>query len=482
FTRSCGASKPDTPSWGSRLRRCSRRRKSCVRSRLCWLRTTTTTARFSWRLTTRPTAWPPKPDRHLQARWLPNPWPALRAGRNLELDLRGHDRRMNLQSLLVSKDEQAVAVLTPVLAGFGLGVQSCGYPDGICRLGEQKFDTVIVDYDDPHSAALVLQNAYQAASGNHAVTVALLSDKAKVRSVFGAGANFVLYKPVSEQHALATLRAATALVKRERRRSFRVPVQVPVQLRVPSGTQMEGILLDLSEDGLDVLAAQPLYPFAGISAHFSLTAPYMEVEVRGEVAWANPNGESGVRFIDLSENLRTNLRAWVTANARELPPEDPEPVSQCRLTDLSLGGCYVETESPFPERSGIVLCLNAEGMEVQAEGMVRVMHPGFGMGIEFAARTDEQRAQVENFINFLTSRPGTMPQLLITPRALAALNGDNYQPQFAHFLGLRHNQSPAASYGRRFTDRRPPFPRFAACPSPAPIQLLASDHYFLPHC
>jgi CheY-like chemotaxis protein len=301
---------------------------------------------------------------------------------------------MNLQSLLVSKDEQAVAVLTPVLAAFGLGVQSCGYPDGICRLGEQKFDTVIVDYDDPHSAALVLQNAYQAASGNHAVTVALLSDKAKVRSVFGAGANFVLYKPVSE--------------------------------RVPSGTQMEGILLDLSEDGLDVLAAQPLYPFAGISAHFTLTAPDMEVEIRGEVAWANPNGESGVRFIDLSENLRTNLRAWVAANAPELPPEDPEPVSQCRLTDLSLGGCYVETESPFPERSGIVLCLKAEDIEVQAEGMVRVMHPGFGMGIEFAARTDEQRAQVENFINFLTSRPGTMPQLLITPRALAALNGHNY--------------------------------------------------------
>src|SRR5438034_8910484 len=191
---------------------------------------------------------------------------------------------MNLQSLLVSKDEQAVAVLTPVLAGFGLGVQTCGHPAATGSLGEQQFGTVIVDYDAPHSAALVLQTAYQAASGNHAVTVALLSDKAKVRSVFGAGANFVLYKPVSEQHALATLRAATALVKRERRRSFRVPVQVPVQLRVPSGMQMEGILLDLSEDGLDVLAAQPLYPFAGISAHFSLTAPYMEVEVRGEVA------------------------------------------------------------------------------------------------------------------------------------------------------------------------------------------------------
>jgi len=107
-------------------------------------------------------------------------------------------------------------------------------------------------------------------------------------------------------------------------------------------------------------------------------------------------------------------------NAPELPPEESEPVSQCKLTDLSLGGCYVETESPFPERSGIVLCLQAEDMEVQAEGMVRVMHPEYGMGIEFASRTAEQRERVGKFLEFLASRPGTLPRLLITPRALTA--------------------------------------------------------------
>src|SRR4249919_1196561 len=79
---------------------------------------------------------------------------------------------MTFQSLLVCKDEQAASVLTSVLAGFGLGVQCCGYPDALCRLTEQKFDAVIVDYDDPHSAALVLQNAYQASAGHNPVTVA----------------------------------------------------------------------------------------------------------------------------------------------------------------------------------------------------------------------------------------------------------------------------------------------------------------------
>lgn len=332
---------------------------------------------------------------------------------------------MTFQALLVSKDEEATETLSPVLSGFGVGMQSCGYPDALVRLTEQNFDAVIVDYDDPHSAALVLQNAYQASARNRAVTIALLSDKSKVRNVFGEGANFVLYKPISEAQAQASLRAATALIKRERRRSFRVPVQIPVQLRVQNGPEMEGILLDLSEDGMDVLAAQPLCPSATISAKFVLPDGSSEIEVRGEVAWANPNGQSGVRFVDVAEGLHSTLKKWVAANAPELPPDDPEPVSQCKLTDLSLGGCYVETESPFPEKSGIILCLKAEDLEVQAEGMVRVMHPEFGMGIEFASRTEEQRAQVASFIEFLTSRPGTIPELLITPRTLAV--GDHYE-------------------------------------------------------
>jgi len=331
---------------------------------------------------------------------------------------------MTFQALLVSKDDESTSVLVPVLSSFGVGAQCCGYPDAMVRLGEQKFDAVLVDFDDPHSAALVLQNVGQASTGNNPITVALFGDKSKVRQVFGAGANFVLYKPISEGQAQASLRAATALIKRERRRSFRVPVQVPLQLRLENGPEMEAILLDLSEGGMDVLAAQPLYPSAPVITRFTLPGGKSEVEPRGEVAWANPNGQSGVRFVDMPESLRSSLREWVSANSPELPPDDPEPVSQCKLTDLSLGGCYIETVSPFPENSGIVLGLRAQEMEVQAEGLVRVMHPEHGMGIEFASRTLEQRQQVETFIEFLTSRPGTLPELLVTPRALSAPRGD----------------------------------------------------------
>ena len=332
---------------------------------------------------------------------------------------------MTFHALLVSKDEEATEVLTPLLNRCGVDVAACGYPEASCRLTEEKFDAVIVDFDDPHRASLVLQSSSPAAPGVTPVTVALLSDKAKVRNVLGAGAHFILYKPISAEQADASLRAATALIKRERRRSFRVPVQVPIQLQIQNGPPMEGILLDLSEDGMDVLAAQALCPGATISGQFNLPDSNAEIRVSGEIAWASPNGQAGVRFLDLAEHLRETLKAWVLANSPETPPPDPEPVSHCILTDLSLGGCYVETESPFPERSVIMLCLKAEDMEVQAEGLVRVMHPGFGMGIEFAARTTDERAQVARFIGFLTSRPGTYPALLITPRTLAVADDYN---------------------------------------------------------
>ena len=93
-----------------------------------------------------------------------------------------------------------------------------------------------------------------------------------------------------------------------------------------------------------------------------------------------------------------------------------------------MGGCYIETDSPFPENSGITLCLRADKVEVEVEGKVRVAHPGFGMGVEFASRTPEQRAQVEKFLGFLTARPGLLPELSITPRTLTTPEDDSKAP------------------------------------------------------
>src|SRR5262245_30149079 len=106
----------------------------------------------------------PRPRNRLSARW-------LRAGRKLGLS------PMSFRALLVTKDDQAAETLTPVLSNFGLRTECCGYSDAVCLITEQKFQAVLVDYDDPPSAALILQNLASTPFQTSVVTVALLSDK-----------------------------------------------------------------------------------------------------------------------------------------------------------------------------------------------------------------------------------------------------------------------------------------------------------------
>jgi CheY-like chemotaxis protein len=330
---------------------------------------------------------------------------------------------MILQALLVSKDDQTAETLIHVLSQFGVAVTRCNAVDvAAARLNEEQFDQVIVDFDDPETASLMLESCRRQAGPdrNPLVTVALLPDPRQIRAILGGGAHFILTKPISEEQASATLRAATAILKRERRQSMRVALQTPVSIRVDETNTIEGILLDLSTGGMYLLAAKPLAQTALVRVSFELPDSGVRVEADGEVAWVTPNGQTGVRFLDMDTSMREQMCDWLSSRSQEALPEEPVAVSACKLTDLSLGGCYVETSSPFPEASAVDLCLKASGLEVHAEGLVRVMHPGHGMGIEFPARTEQQRKSVGEFIEFLTGQPGAQPSLETSPRSLTA--------------------------------------------------------------
>lgn len=326
---------------------------------------------------------------------------------------------MIFQSLLVLRDDSAVDVLRHVLADFQVESEHCpNASEAGQKLHDKHYDALIVDLDeDTGVAAEIMQKLRQATASKNAVTISLLNDSSQVRRAFGMGANFVLYKPLSSEPARASLRAAIALLKRERRRSFRVPVQLPVTLSWQDVPEVEGIMLDLSEDGMDLLSAQPLQRTQSINVHFSLP-DLSQVTAVGQVAWANTNGQAGLEFVDFPEGQKHILRDWLLANAPEAPPPDPEPLSNCTLSDLSLGACYIETESPFPAHTELDLNLRAADVEMQLAGLVRVMHPGRGMGVEFTSDRGEHRQRVEQFISTLGQHPGSAPQLSITPTSI----------------------------------------------------------------
>jgi hypothetical protein len=72
--------------------------------------------------------------------------------------------------------------------------------------------------------------------------------------------------------------------------------------------------------------------------------------------------------------------------------------NRCHLSDVSQGGCYVETPSPFPTRTSLEIVVRTRDAKLRVRGMVQVVHPGFGMGVQFTLNTASDREQVKELI------------------------------------------------------------------------------------
>jgi hypothetical protein len=75
-----------------------------------------------------------------------------------------------------------------------------------------------------------------------------------------------------------------------------------------------------------------------------------------------------------------------------------------RLTDISGGACYLETTTPFPADTSVLISIRALNAECLLQGVVKVSHAQTGMGVEFTgASAQDLRLKVEELIARLTS-------------------------------------------------------------------------------
>jgi CheY-like chemotaxis protein len=325
---------------------------------------------------------------------------------------------MSLNSLVVCSDDKIVRVLRRVLADLEIGMETCSDGDSaIHKLTRQRYEAVIVDCADEDMASQILKSTRNAPCNKRAIAVALIDGQSAVRSAFGLGAHFVLYKPISTERAKTSFRAARALMKRERRRNTRVPVQIPITLILDNGAgPQQSTSSDLGEGGMAVQLARRPKNVGSMRIQFTLPGTNILMNSHAEFAWENSEGLAGLRFLDLSPENSTRLKNWLVSQSPESERDDP-PVP-CKLTDLSLGGCYLEIASPFPVQTRVLLTMEIAHLHVQAQGAVRVMHPEIGMGVEFTQKTREQKEAVDKFIQALMNNNGPGPQLLVEPDGL----------------------------------------------------------------
>jgi CheY-like chemotaxis protein len=325
---------------------------------------------------------------------------------------------MSLQVLVLCSDDKIIRALRRVLSDLEISVEFCSDADSAVRkLTRRRFEAVIVDCSDEDMAAQVLASVRSAPCNKRSIAVAMIDGQKAVRSAFALGAHFVLYKPISTERARTSFRAARALMKCERRRNTRVPIQIPVALVLDKGgAQRKAISSDLSQGGMSLKLSRRAQDSGPVRIKFALPGTDHSVECTAEMAWQGMGAQAGLRFVNLSPEQRDQLKSWLGRHSPEMEPEDPP--APCKLTDLSSGGCYVEMAAPFPVNTRVILTMRLAKLENRVDGVVRVMHPEVGMGVEFTRTTNQQRKHLEKFIHALNDNKAGQLELLVEPEGM----------------------------------------------------------------
>ena len=103
---------------------------------------------------------------------------------------------------------------------------------------------------------------------------------------------------------------------------------------------------------------------------------------------------------------RKHPRYPVNGGGAEVRQQGVDSRIWARLTDISLGGCYLEIMSPLPVLTYVGLVLTVEEQRLQAKGQVVVSHPHFGMGIQFIDLGAADRQMLESWIRALAPKVG----------------------------------------------------------------------------
>src|SRR5215469_9673273 len=222
--------------------------------------------------------------------------------------------RMTLSALLVCADEAAASVLKRVLDELNIRVESC--PDtvrGGIRSAQERFDVIIVDGKSASDVLSLLRETRLSRVNDSTLAVAVVPSQESIRELFSLGVNFVLYKPVAYDRALSSLKAARAVMRKEKRKSARATVHTHATVDYANVEQEKATLIDLAENGMAVMFGKKLPPTSKVYFQFKLPGQTSSVRLSGQLVWQDWNGRGGVQFIDVPRSSRRLMNEFLGA-------------------------------------------------------------------------------------------------------------------------------------------------------------------------
>ena len=135
----------------------------------------------------------------------------------------------------------------------------------------------------------------------------------------------------------------------------------------------------------------------GIQLIDSRECPWRTSIEAGEERASHVNGE------------RRRFRRYRVSVGVELSESPSGNKTRACSSDVSVGGCYIETILPLAVGTRLEIEMWVEPSKVSACAIVRTCDPGVGMGIEFIGVTRDKEQQLEDLLLSCSRRLATIP-------------------------------------------------------------------------
>lgn len=223
-----------------------------------------------------------------------------------------------LQVLILGQDRNLLSGMRAALQSPGV-VGSHFRSDSVHALealARRHFDGVIIECDDLARAQELVSKIRVGPSNRKCPVLAVLKNMTDQRTIPNSEANFTVCKPAQIK---AQLSQALDSMRCEHRRYFRYPADLPLLVGSEQGSFTTARLLNVSEEGMAFWVGRGVTLEGTIRLRFELPSiePY-RIEAKGEVAWRDAEGRTGIKLVYLAGDARRRYMEWLNVLRAQL--------------------------------------------------------------------------------------------------------------------------------------------------------------------
>src|SRR5579863_6692138 len=211
-------------------------------------------------------------------------------------------------ALLVSADPSTAHLFGQALHELSVSTNLCPeVPAAIRLLTSQKLDAVIVDLQLGEQSGAIVDELRDSASNRTAVTFGIGDYDIEAMADFRKKVDFIFERPLSLPSIRKTLKAAYGMILRERRRYFRCPISIPVNILRKGVGEVRCTSINVSGGGMALTAPVPLTPGEIVCLQFRLPNRDEALCAESTICWYK-KGNLGVRFLSISDRDKSELQ------------------------------------------------------------------------------------------------------------------------------------------------------------------------------